>query len=205
METVTADRVIEWGVATLTRAGQAVCGDRYVVKAFPDGVLVAAIDGIGHGHEAADAANIAVTILEAYSDESVLSLLKRCHEDLKTTRGVVLSVASFSAAESTMTWLGVGNVEGRLLRADSLAQPRHESLVLRGGVVGGQLPTLYASMLRVAPGDTLGFATDGIRSDFPERLTVSESPQRAADRILAGYSKQTDDALVLIARFVRQP
>jgi len=205
METVRAGPVIEWGVAMLTRPSQAVCGDRHVVKAFPDGALVAAIDGIGHGDEAADAANIAVAILETYSDESVLSLLERCHHDLRTTRGVVLSVASFCAVESTMTWVGVGNVEGRLLRADPRAQPRHESLVLRGGVVGGQLPTLSASMLRVAPGDTLGFATDGIRSDFPERLTVSESPQRAADRILAGYSKQTDDALVLIARFVRQP
>ncbi|PYN65093.1 MAG: stage II sporulation protein E (SpoIIE), partial [Candidatus Rokuibacteriota bacterium] len=42
-----------------------------MVKPFPDGVLVAAIDGVGHGDEAADAAKIAVTILETYGDESV--------------------------------------------------------------------------------------------------------------------------------------
>ena len=196
--------MIEWGVATLTLPGQTACGDRYVVKPFPDGVLVAAIDGVGHGDEAADAAKIAVTILETYGDESVLSLLKRCHEELRKTRGVVLSLASCNARESTMTWLGVGNIEGRLLRADPHAYPRQESLLLRGGVVGGLLPAPYASIVPVRPGDTLVFTTDGVRSDFVEGLTVGESPQRSADRILGQYAKRTDDALVLVARYVRQ-
>ena len=56
----------------------------------------------------------------------------------------------------------------------------------------------------VAPGDILIFATDGIRSDFSEGLTGSEVPQRTADRILAQYGKHTDDALVLVARYVGQ-
>jgi len=67
--------VIEWGVATLTLPGQTASGDRYVVKPFPDGVLVAAIDGVGHGDEAADATKIAVTILETYQ---VMSRCSRC-------------------------------------------------------------------------------------------------------------------------------
>ena len=103
-----------------------------------------------------------------------------------------------------MTWLGVGNIEGRLLRADPQAQPLRESLILRGGVVGRHLPTAYASLVAVAPGDILIFATDGIRSDFSEGLTGSEVPQRTADRILAQYGKHTDDALVLVARYVGQ-
>jgi len=48
------------------------------------------------------------------------------------------------------------------------------------------------------------FTTDGVRSDFVEGLTVGESPQRSADRILGQYAKRTDDALVLVARYVRQ-
>jgi len=196
--------VIEWGVATLTLPGQAESGDRYVVKPFRGGALVAAVDGLGHGDEAAAAAKTAAAILETYGDESVLSLLKRCHEELRKTRGVVLSLASCNARESTMTWLGVGNIEGRLLRADPQAQPLRESLILRGGVVGRHLPTAYASLVAVAPGDILIFATDGIRSDFSEGLTGSEVPQRTADRILAQYGKHTDDALVLVARYVGQ-
>jgi len=198
------DAVIEWGVATLTLPGQGESGDSYVVRPFPDGVLVAAVDGLGHGDEAAAAAKTAVAILEMYSPEPVIALLRRCHERLRMTRGVVLSLASFAAREKTMTWLGVGNVEGRLLRADPHAYPPQESLLLRGGVVGGDLPAPYASIVPVWPGDTLVFTTDGVRSNFAERLTVSESPQRSADRILGQYAKRTDDALVLVARYVRQ-
>ena len=46
-----------------------------------------------------------------------------------------------------MTWLGVGNVDGFLLRADNQTKPAHESLFLRGGVVGYQLPSLRPSTL----------------------------------------------------------
>jgi hypothetical protein len=51
----------------------------------------------------------------------------------------------------------------------------------------------------------LVLATDGIRSDYAEGLAVGESPQKAADRILAQYHKPTDDALVLVARYLGTP
>lgn len=204
METLTRP-VIEWGVAVLALPGEAESGDRHVVKPFSGGVLVAAVDGLGHGDEAAAAAKTAVRVLEDYSHESVLSLLLRCHEDLKRTRGVVLSLASFNVLDGTMTWLGVGNVEGRLLRADPIASPRQELLLLRGGVVGGQLVTPHASIIPVATGDMLIFATDGVRGDFSEGLSVGERPQQTADRIIVQYGKRTDDALVVAARYVGWP
>ena len=60
-------------------------------------------------------------------------LLTRWHETLVRTRGVVMGLASFKAVEGTMTWVGVGNVRGLLLRATG---GRDESLLTRGGVVG---------------------------------------------------------------------
>jgi len=52
------------------------------------------------------------------------------------------------------------------------------------GVVGSQLPSLQATVLPIAQGDTLFFATDGVRSDFSATLSSRENPQRSADRIL---------------------
>ena len=46
---------IEWGVATRSRRGEAMNGDLGVVTVLPEGLLVAAIDGLGHGDEAAPA------------------------------------------------------------------------------------------------------------------------------------------------------
>jgi phosphoserine phosphatase RsbX len=193
---------IEWGVATLAMPGSSECGDRHVVKPLPNAVLVAVMDGIGHGQEAAVAAQLATNILEAHPDEPVIKLVGRCHENLRGTRGVVMSLASFHIRDGLMTWLGVGNVQGVLLRASTTMSLREESLMLRAGVVGGQLPPLQAAVLPVAPGDTLLFATDGIRSGFPRGMAQNQPPQRAAQSILAQHANGSDDALVLIARYV---
>jgi hypothetical protein len=196
---------IEWGAATTTLRGQATSGDCRVVEPFASGVLVAAIDGLGHGAEAASAAQLTAGILEEDPHESVITLVQRCHQRLHLTRGVVMSLASFNAAAETMTWLGVGNVEGRLVRADPEATPSCEFLLLRGGTVGRQLPMLQATLLPVQPGDTLVLATDGVVLPSMEDLDWDGRPQAIAERILSKYSKQRDDALVLVARWVGLP
>src|SRR5689334_7847165 len=99
---------LEWAVAGRALPGQAESGDRYVVQPFTDGVLLAAVDGLGHGAEAATAARTAVDTLTRYAQEPVMHLLQRCHEQLRRTRGVVLTLASIAARDGTLTWLGVG-------------------------------------------------------------------------------------------------
>jgi serine phosphatase RsbU (regulator of sigma subunit) len=194
--------LIEWGVATQPLEGEAESGDQYVVRPLPNGVLVAAVDGLGHGREAALAAKRAVATLADYAHEPVISLVRRCHERLRRTRGAVMSLAVLNVQDSTMTWLGVGNVEGVLLRADTAADPLRENVLLRSGVVGCQLPALHASILPVTRGDVLIFATDGIRSGFVEDVTLSDPPQRIAEHILARRATGMDDALVLVARYL---
>jgi negative regulator of sigma-B (phosphoserine phosphatase) len=201
MEAMTA-QIIEWGVASLAMPGQSQSGDRYVVHPSPNGVMVAAIDGLGHGQEAARAADRAATILTKHAHESMIGLVKRCHDQLRETRGVVLSLAVINAVEGDLTWMGVGNVEGVVVRATASANPRQESLLLRGGVLGHQLPSLYASIIPIARGDMLILVTDGIHSNFADGLNVTDRPQLIADRIVAGYSKGSDDALVLVARYL---
>ena len=194
--------LIDWGVATLTLPGERESGDLHLVKPVRAGVLVSVVDGLGHGAEAAAAARAAVAALNRHAQESVLPLLQRCHQALAGTRGVVVSVALFDRADGSMTWLGVGNVEGVLLYADSGRRRGRERLVTRGGIVGSELPPLRAEVLAVAPGDTLILATDGIRSGFADDLAIDGPPQQLADQILARSGKGTDDALVLVARYL---
>ena len=192
--------MVEYGVAKAALSGQSESGDRHLVICNQKGVLIAAIDGLGHGEEAANAAEAAASILKAEADEPIISLVERCHENLRSTRGVVLSLASIDTSHSLITWLGVGNVQGVLMRYDTKRGNVLESLLLRGGVVGSQLPPLQATVLQIARGDTVYFVTDGVRRDFSQSLTALENPQRAADRILSKFRNGTDDALVLVAR-----
>ena len=43
------DEAIEWGIATRCRRGEATSGDLAVIALLPEGALIAAIDGLGHG------------------------------------------------------------------------------------------------------------------------------------------------------------
>jgi phosphoserine phosphatase RsbX len=113
-----------------------------------------------------------------------------------------MSLASFNASESLMTSIGVGNVEGVLVRSNLAAERRREDLPTRGGIVGYRLPPLRATPVSVDRNDTLILATDGIGHGFTTDLNLAHSPQEIADAILARHRKRSDDALVVVVRYV---
>ncbi len=202
MNKVSNDRpLIEWGVVSQAQMGYAESGDQYLVEPFPNGVLAVVVDGLGHGDKAAVVSKTTVATLKDQAHSSLTLLFERCHRKLRGTRGVVMSLASFNGPNNTMTWVGVGNVKGFLLRANAAAGPPREGLLLRGGIIGYRMPSLRPVTIPVKRGDTLIFATDGLRSSFAEKLTVSDHPQQIADDIFARYHRGTDDALVLVARY----
>jgi serine phosphatase RsbU (regulator of sigma subunit) len=186
-------------------AGFAESGDGYLVEPFSNGVLVAVVDGLGHGPSAATAAQTAIAALEGHAHESAVTLLKRCHEKLRRTRGVAMNLASFDATTNSMTWVGIGNVTGLLLRASKEQNPSTQKLTLRGGIVGYQLPTPRPTTVSISKGDTLVFATDGLKSRFAKDLTPDEPPHDMAERILTEHTRGRDDALVLVARYIGAP
>jgi len=196
---------IAWGVSSKALGGAAESGDLHVVAPCAGSVLVAAIDGLGHGPEAALAARVAAAVLSQHAEEPLIPLMQRCHEELRRTRGVVLSMASFDWRCGRMEWLGVGNVEGALHRAQQSANPPRDSLVLRGGVVGYQIPPLRTAARQIAPGDVLVFATDGVRSDFTAYSPLGRDMQEASEAMLARFGKDTDDAMVFAIRYLGQP
>jgi serine phosphatase RsbU (regulator of sigma subunit) len=199
-----SSQFLQWAVASQAIERGTESGDQYLLKYYPGGTLVAVVDGLGHGEKAAAVSLAAVAAMEGHEQEPVSALMRRCHQALTGTRGVVMSLAAFSTQDETMTWLGVGNVEGLLLRVNGKGKAGRESLLLRGGIVGYRLPNLRPVTLQLARGDTLIFATDGIRSGFSQDLSVDDEPQPLADQIFARYHRGTDDALVLVARYTGQ-
>jgi phosphoserine phosphatase RsbX len=196
---------LDWAVAGAAIAGEAESGDLHVVQGFDHGILVAVIDGLGHGAQAAEAAKAAAAFLTTNAAEGVIRLVQQCHQRLHKTRGVVMSLASINTTDETVTWLGVGNVDGILIRGLTPNRATSEFLNASRGVVGARLPALRAAVLPIARGDTLIFVTDGIRSGFDEGLPLMNSPQQTANRILAQDGLGTDDSLVLVARYEGSP
>lgn len=196
------DKIVEWSTAIQVQQGEELSGDYYWVCRVVDRVLIAVLDGIGHGPEAAEASHMAVSILEAHADESIISLFLLCHKELRSTRGVVMSLAVLDAPSSSMTWLGVGNVGGRLIRADKTLLHSEEELLTYSGIIGHQLPPmLIYNVLPIFKGDVLILTTDGISREFSESVYIGRSAYQIANDILANYNKDTDDALVMVAKY----
>ena len=196
-----ATALLEYGVASVTPPDQDESGDRHLVKTIHDGALLAVVDGSGHGKDAGGPARLAVETLETHANEEVVSLFQRCHDRLRNTRGAVMSIASINAAQNTLAWAGVGNVEGMILRSGSSPEAV-DRLLLRPGIVGYRLPYLQAMNLPLAPDDLIILATDGIRPDFENQIMPEEHPRTIANKISSGYRKRYDDGLVLVARYL---
>jgi serine/threonine protein phosphatase PrpC len=191
---------IEIGIAQLARAGELRSGDRCVVKTAAQRTLIGVIDGVGHGPEAALAADAAVEILETFAGESVGPLLRRCHERLRTTRGAAITLIVLDAAAKSAEWVGAGNVAAVVSVTESPGKRYCRELLIRSGIAGSLLPSTEALSLTLRRDDTVVIATDGVHPTFIDGVCAGGPAQRLAEKLLAKYGTSHDDALVVVAR-----
>ncbi len=196
---------LEWGAASRSAAGQDALGDAWLVRSSGSAVLLAALDALGHGPEAAGSAAIACEVLAGDPEAPLERLLARAHERLRGTRGAAILLARIDVPSQTLQWIGVGNVEGLVLRANGGARPQRHRLLLRSGIVGRTLPPLATASLPLVAGDVLVFATDGINHVFADQVEPVGPAQSIAERVLARHFRGIDDGLVLVARFRGAP
>jgi negative regulator of sigma-B (phosphoserine phosphatase) len=192
---------VDWAVAALALEGQQESGDLHFARVEEQGALLGVVDGLGHGPDAALAARAAVDVAEHWRGGSLPDLFERCHDAARRTRGVVMTAASFDPRSRALTWAGIGNIDGLLVRADPGDGPGSETIMLRGGVLGHQMPALRPSQVGVGTGDVLVLATDGVDARFREEIDTRQEPRELAERLLERHRKEIDDALVLVARF----
>jgi len=159
------------------------------------------MDGLGHGPHARRAARECALILEMYAGAPLLDLVHYCHEGLRDTRGVALTLCGLDLERGDLEWLAVGNVEGLVLREGAARGRPHAAVVQRGGVVGYRLPALESNHVQLAAGDLIVLATDGIRSGFSDSVDPLLEVQQLADFIAERFARLSDDRLVLVARY----
>ena len=197
--------VLERGVAERAHEGEDRSGDVAVFAPTARGGLLAVIDGLGHGDAAADASKAAAAVITEHADDEPHELLERCHQELRRTRGAVMTLAWFDLGERTMCWTGVGNVEARFIRAGDGPDARYDSPVVLGGVVGYNLPQVRLGTIALEPGDGVVIATDGVAADYSLSLEAGLTAQELADRVLRRHVKGTDDALAAAVRYLGTP
>jgi serine phosphatase RsbU (regulator of sigma subunit) len=201
MEAMNRSSQLDWATAGRPISGEIESGDHFLVAEIPVGYVLAVVDGLGHGAEAAEAARVTVEVLRENARPALPDLVKQCHTALVHTRGVALTLAVINLEGAYLEWLSVGNVEGLLLRSSNGADIQRKAILMRGGVVGYHLPDLKVERLPLIDRDLLVLATDGVESGFSREIRVHSAVQSIADDIIARFARASDDALVLSARF----
>jgi negative regulator of sigma-B (phosphoserine phosphatase) len=190
---------LDRGVAGVAHEGEARSGDLAVFVPTAAGGLACVIDGLGHGPEAADAAERCAEVVRTNAEAPPRELMAACHEALLKTRGVVMTAAWFDLERSELSWAGVGNVDARLVRSGP--EQREDVALVFGGVLGYRMPRVRAATMALERGDVLVMITDGIDAAISAALASGGAAQALADRILATHGKGTDDALALVVRY----
>lgn len=193
---------LTWGIASRAHPESVVTGDRAVVLPCGGHVLVALVDALGHGREAARVADVAVASIEeaARAGEDLGRLFGRCDRALHGDRGVVMSAVLVDGRAGRLEWAGVGNVAGHIV---PFAPHRREPSVLvpRGGIVGSIARPPPVRDHALARGDVLVLASDGLRHDYAAGLRPGGDPALVALRTLREHARDTDDACIVVARY----
>jgi negative regulator of sigma-B (phosphoserine phosphatase) len=171
--------------------GETLNGDAVVVREYGSDVLIAVIDGLGHGPKAADVAQAARTWLEAAtpSADGALGLTRGLHSALQGSRGAAALVLLLAA--DRMEACSVGNVE---LRSSLGTLP----FVLTPGVLGVRLrqPKVCSAPRLIA--ERLVLFTDGISGRFDQAALRPLSPQDSVSHIFSAHRHKHDDASVVV-------
>jgi phosphoserine phosphatase RsbX len=193
---------IDWAVASRPLPGEVTCGDRSIaLDVNGAGALIGVLDGLGHGSDAADAADCGVGILADARDEPLDVLFQSCHRGLSSTRGAAITLARIDFHNDTVSWIGVGNVAADLVAKHPGGVEVRSSARLAGGIVGYRMPdVLVPQDVPIRPGDLLVFVSDGIIEGHLNDIDFAAPALVIAEQILDSHAKDNDDALVLAAR-----
>ncbi len=174
--------------------GLSVCGDSFVIEER-DGVLLAAVvDGLGHGYESSVAAERASEVIRDLADKSVEAILRRCHEELRITRGAAVGVLKVEP-DGAGEFCGIGNIEVQSLNG----QP--PSIFCLAGIVGHNLRSFKVMSVAMKPGDIYCLMSDGVSTRGNLKSCLPGPPGTVARRIVEHWGREHDDATALVVGF----
>ena len=188
-----------FGGVSVALEGEAHNGDAWAVRDLGGGVSgVLVVDGLGHGDEAARAADAAVRVFRRHPADDLVALVGAMHAELRSTRGAAVAVARVDLGARELRYVGVGNVSGSLVGRDGI-----RSLLSHNGTVGqGAIrPREYRDP--IAPEAILVMHSDGLRGHWTldaYRGITRRDPSLIAGVLYRDHRRGRDDVTVVVGR-----
>ncbi|HET9530822.1 MAG TPA: SpoIIE family protein phosphatase [Blastocatellia bacterium] len=187
-----------WGIFTRAPAGESHNGDAYVVRRNHNRYLLAVIDGLGHGLGAMEASQAAVISIGENETEGVENIVRRAHDALRATRGVVLGLAAIDLSTGEVEYAGIGNADFRVLSGHG-----SQRFISINGTLGSRLDRVKVFREKLPKVATIVMSTDGISErwdpdNYPGLLGLH--PQLLCAVVMRDYSRPKDDATIVCGR-----
>ncbi len=186
----------EWAHASRPHPGESDCGDEVwsFVDAEAGELLLAVIDGLGHGAKARQAALACRESFEQSAQagsREPTQLLRTAHEAIRSSRGVAASLLRLTRTE--IVFAGIGNVA---------CATTHEAFrpFPRDGILGYRFRAIHP---HAAPRQPMWLAlfTDGLPALNLERF-LHEPVSQIPEKMLQTATPSTDDQAVAVVRIV---
>lgn len=144
----------------IPKPGETACGDAFGYIENRNDIRFFLADGLGHGQDAAVAANAAVNAFKECTEESPVEILRTINQAVKKTRGLVGTVVVFDIRSRRWKICGIGNILTRLQSPGML-----KNYVAYNGIIGLNIPrTMKDQEMPYEPMHQLVMCSDGIRS-----------------------------------------
>jgi len=189
------------GALVVPMPGEEFCGDAWSAHADAGGRTVLVVDGLGHGPEAATAAQAAVREFQRCRAEPPQAIVEALHQALRPTRGGAVAVARIDDASDTVSYAGVGNIAAALAGAGGGLR----RLVSHNGTAGLNARRIQAFEYPGARNGLLVMHSDGISASWS--LDRYPGLARAHPLLVAGvlyhhHSRGRDDAAIVVTRCI---
>lgn len=186
------------GAVSLAAPKERVCGDGWAFACEGEQAALIVADGLGHGPDAAEAAEAA---LDAFAEQPLASpraLLQHVHQALRRTRGAAVLLLQADVGQDVIRSAGAGNVVGRLVSGLT-----DRSILGQHGTAGVTIRTPEEAATPWPPHAMLVACSDGIETRWKSEVLVpllGRDPALAAAVLVRDHCRGRDDATVAVLR-----
>ena len=180
------------------KKGEEHCGDASLVEECNgNNIIIAVVDGLGHGKKAEEASEVAVNFIKSHKNLPLDKIVRGVHSALSGTRGAVASISKIS--DGRIAFVGVGNISAQIVSENNeRGEKLQRHLFSASGVLGWNLRHFKVFTYEFMSG-WLVMNTDGI-GHFIASEYLSENLREMAMKIMKEHGKADDDATILILK-----
>jgi anti-sigma regulatory factor (Ser/Thr protein kinase) len=187
------------GAVCVPVRGERECGDAWAAWSAGGLTSIFVVDGLGHGHDAAVAADTAVGTFRRHAERAAPEVIALVHAALRPTRGAAVALAELDERAGKLRYCGIGNISAVVRRPDG--QEQH--LISLPGIAGHVARRVQTFSYDWPPGSLLVMHSDGLATHWSLNRYAGLSQHRpdvVAGVLYRDLRRGPDDATAVVTR-----